>query len=170
MSTCVLHAHHGPVKCSRLPNKRFTCGPACSSCVQLTLHIPATLQSATLGDWYPILLISTFNVADLVGKNLPLPATATHCSQRALLAWCVARAAFLPAFIAATVLGAHAAVIALLTTALGLSNGYLTALIMTTAPAGVSHGEAEMVEKVVVFSLVLGLTAGAVLGWLWLCC
>lgn len=45
---------------------------------------------------------------------------------------------------------------------------FLTALLMTLAPASVDSGEEGLVENVMVFSLVLGLTLGAFAGWLWL--
>ncbi len=45
---------------------------------------------------------------------------------------------------------------------------FLTALVMTLAPATVAAGEADLVEEILVFSLVAGLTVGAVAGWLWL--
>lgn len=44
----------------------------------------------------------------------------------------------------------------------------LTALLMTLAPVSVEAQEAGLVENVMVFSLVAGLTVGAMAGWLWL--
>jgi hypothetical protein len=44
----------------------------------------------------------------------------------------------------------------------------LTALTMTLAPASVTAGHADLVENIMVFSLVAGLTVGAFAGWLWL--
>ena len=32
---------------------------------------PACLQSTRMGAWYPILLITTFNLADMIGKLAP---------------------------------------------------------------------------------------------------
>jgi hypothetical protein len=98
-------------------------------------------HSAELGEWYPLLLMTLFNFSDLAGKNAPLPALPpaaplgaapgggggggrTGRRQRAALAWSAARGAFLPLFLAATRLGAPAAVVALLCAALGGSNGW----------------------------------------------
>jgi hypothetical protein len=39
---------------------------------------------------------------------------------------------------------------------------------MTLAPASVDCGEEGLVESIMVFALVLGLTLGALTGWLWL--
>jgi hypothetical protein len=44
----------------------------------------------------------------------------------------------------------------------------LTALLMTLAPQSVEGREAGLVENMLVFSLVAGLTVGALAGWLWL--
>lgn len=44
----------------------------------------------------------------------------------------------------------------------------LTALLMTLAPQSVEGREAGLVENIMVFSLVAGLSVGAVAGWLWL--
>jgi hypothetical protein len=47
-------------------------------------------------------------------------------------------------------------------------NRFLTALLMTLAPQTVEGHEAGLVENMLVFSLVAGLTVGAMAGWLWL--
>jgi hypothetical protein len=47
-------------------------------------------------------------------------------------------------------------------------NRLLTALLMTLAPQTVEGREAGLVENMLVFSLVAGLTVGAMAGWLWL--
>lgn len=125
------------------------------------------IQSAELGSWYPILLITAFNISDLLGKNIPFCGLAP--SPRSLLACSLLRVVFVPAFLFA---GRHAggvvSLMALLTVSLGFSNGLLTALLMTLAPASVECGEEGLVENIMVFSLVLGLTLGAFAGWLWL--
>jgi hypothetical protein len=124
------------------------------------------VHSAELGDWYPIILITLFNAADLAGKNLPL----VHCVREhgTMLKLTLCRFLFLPAFVAAALESAPPTVMALLTVLLGSTNGYLTAAAMTVAPVGLPNHCAEAVENVMVFSLVGGLTAGAFLGWLWL--
>ncbi|WIA30418.1 hypothetical protein OEZ86_000502 [Tetradesmus obliquus] len=125
------------------------------------------IQSADLGSWYPILLITAFNVSDLVGKNIPFCGMAP--SPRTLLAASLLRVLFVPAFLlAGRYAGGVAGLMALLTVSLGFSNGLLTALLMTLAPASVECGEEGLVESIMVFSLVLGLTLGALAGWLWL--
>lgn len=81
-------------------------------------------QSARLGDWLPLLLMTLFNLSDLAGKNVPFGRLAP--APRALLAWALARAAFVPAFLLAVKFvggAAQAWLVAALTAALGLSNG-----------------------------------------------
>ncbi|KAF6258945.1 nucleoside transporter-domain-containing protein [Scenedesmus sp. NREL 46B-D3] len=125
------------------------------------------IQSADLGSWYPILLITAFNISDLVGKNIPFCGLTP--SPRTLLACSLLRVVFVPAFLlAGRHAGGVASLMALLTVSLGFSNGLLTALLMTLAPASVECGEEGLVESIMVFSLVLGLTLGALAGWLWL--
>ncbi len=194
--------------------------PAHNDCCAALMHRVSRdrlpLQSASLGSWYPLLLISAFNAADLLGKSLPcLPPSAPRHERaqprrasalrraaqllsgplrrpHGLMACAAARGALaLPAFIAAAHLGAPTAVMAMLTIALGVSNGYLTAQVLTMGPAAVlgkrgvevegllgaggeggaeggSHAASEVVETLLVLSLVGGLNVGAFLGWLWL--
>eukprot|EP00877_Chromochloris_zofingiensis_P005576 jgi/Chrzof1/15019/Cz09g24060.t1 len=123
-------------------------------------------RSAELGDWYPIILITLFNVADLISKNIPF--FGLQPSHNAILVCALSRIGFVGVFIAATKFNASSVIIGLLTTLLGLSNGFLTALIMTLAPMGLPPHAADMVENIIVFCLVAGLTIGAFCGWLWL--
>lgn len=84
-------------------------------------------HNVTLGDWYPLMLMTLFNICDLAGKNVPLPRLAEAAGsmrrQGVLLGLCIARVVFLPAFLVAVRLGAPAAVVAVLCVALGISNG-----------------------------------------------
>lgn len=83
---------------------------------------------AALGDWYSLLLMALFNAADFAAKNLPLPPppaapAAARARGRLLLCAAGARAAFLPAFVAALRWRAPPAAVALLAAGLGLTNG-----------------------------------------------
>ena len=92
------------------------------------------LRSEVLGDWYPILLITLYNVADVAGKVAPIWPDMWLQHQPILLAAAVARACVLvPALVLAASWGASIGVVALLTALLGLSNG--CALYCSTAPA-----------------------------------
>lgn len=127
------------------------------------------LESRVLKDWYPILLITVYNVSDFVGKSF----TAVYVvkSSRKATWGCAARLLFYPLFTACL----HGpkwlkceVPIVFLTTMLGLTNGYLTSVIMILAPKSVPSSEAEIAAIVLAVSLGMGLVAGSVLGWFWI--
>lgn len=93
------------------------------------------VSSEHLGSWYPVLLITAFNIADAVGKVVPvLPQLAIH-NRRLILSLCVSRVVFLPAFYFASQYTGPLSV-SLLTMLLGITNGYFTAVSMMLAPQG----------------------------------
>lgn len=97
------------------------------------------VSSECLGSWYPVLLITAFNIADAAGKVLPVQPRVAMTNPQLILYLCVARSLFLPAFYAASQ-GAGPAVVSLLTFLLGLSNGYFTAVSMMLAPQQLQVG------------------------------
>lgn len=131
--------------------------------------IAESLASKLLGDWYPVLLITVYNVSDFVGKSL----TAIYVLKSIKKAtWaCILRLVFYPLF-AACLDGPKwlrtEIPVMLLTFLLGASNGYLTSVIMILAPKSVPLLEAELSAIVLVVFLGLGLVAGSVLGWFWI--
>lgn len=127
------------------------------------------VQSDILGDWYPLLLITSYNVSDLVGKSF----TAIYVLKSIRKAtWAsISRLLFYPLFTVCL----HGSKwmktevpVVFLTFMLGLTNGYLTSVIMIQAPKSVSPSEAEVAAVVMALFLGLGLVAGSVLGWLWI--
>ncbi|XP_049931209.1 equilibrative nucleotide transporter 8-like isoform X2 [Nymphaea colorata] len=131
-------------------------------------YITDGLQSKILRNWYPILLITTYNVFDLVGKCL----TAMYVPKATVkVVWaCSGRLLFYPLF-AACMHGPRffrtEIPVVLLTSALGLTNGYLTSSLMILAPKCVPTKEAETVGIIMVLFLGIGLAAGSLAGWLW---
>lgn len=127
------------------------------------------IKSDFLKDWYPILLIATYNVSDFVGKSL----TGLYVMQSIGRAtWgCVARIWFYPLFICCfrgpDWLRTEIPVV-VLTIMLGLSNGYLTSVIMILAPKAVLPSDAEIASTVMVVLLGVGLVLGSVIGWFWI--
>ncbi|KAI3446907.1 hypothetical protein Pfo_003572 [Paulownia fortunei] len=127
------------------------------------------IKSNLLKDWYPIMLIATYNVSDFVGKSL----TGIYVMKGIGKAtWgCMARLLFYPLFIGCfrgpEWLRTEAPVV-LLTVMLGLSNGYLTSVIMILAPKAVPQAEAEVAAIVMAVLLGMGLVAGSVMGWFWI--
>jgi equilibrative nucleoside transporter 1/2/3 len=85
---------------------------------------------------YPVILIALFNFADLAGKEMPAWRLLPEPSERAMLLGSVLRVVFVPAFYFAAGWGAGPLVIGALTVALGVSNGYLTAVTMMACPRG----------------------------------
>lgn len=131
--------------------------------------IAENLESKFLQDWYPVLLITVYNVADFMGKSL----TAIYVLQSIKKAtWaCISRLLFYPLFTACLhgpkwLKGEIPVVV--LTFMLGLTNGYLTSVLMILAPKTVPVSEAELSAIVLVVFLGIGLVGGSVLGWFWI--
>ncbi|XP_038878940.1 equilibrative nucleotide transporter 8 [Benincasa hispida] len=131
--------------------------------------IAEDLESKLLQDWYPILLITIYNIADLVGKSL----TAIYILKNIKKAtwFCITRLLFYPLFMACIHgprwLKTELPVI-VLTFLLGLSNGYLTSVIMISTPKLLPASEAELSAIVMVVFLGIGLVGGSILGWFWI--
>ena len=97
------------------------------------------VSSEGLGSWYPVLLITAFNIADAAGKVLPVQSRLAMTNRRLILYLCLARSLFLPAFYLASH-SAGPAIVGLLTFLLGLTNGYFTAVSMMLAPQQLKVG------------------------------
>ncbi|TYG44870.1 hypothetical protein ES288_D11G129500v1 [Gossypium darwinii] len=92
-------------------------------------YITEDVHSLVLKDWYLVLLITGYNVFDLVGKSL----TAVYLLENAKVAIsaCVVRLLFFPLFIGCfhgPQLFRTEFPVSLLTCLLGLTNGYLTSI------------------------------------------
>ncbi|KAJ6296344.1 hypothetical protein OIU76_027112 [Salix suchowensis] len=131
--------------------------------------IAEDLSSRSLKDWYPVLLITIYNVADLTGKSL----TAIYVLKSIKRAtWCcLLRLVFYPLF-AACLNGPKwlktEVPVAILTFMLGVTNGYLTSVLMILTPKSVSVSEAEFSAIAMVVFLGIGLVGGSVIGWFWI--
>ncbi|KAL4428588.1 hypothetical protein ABPG77_008900 [Micractinium sp. CCAP 211/92] len=126
------------------------------------------VHSAELGSWYPVALLTAFNLADWAGKSLPGVHALRLSNERTILAATLLRVLFIPAFHFAAVSGAGPAVIGALTLLLGVSNGYLTGCAMVAAPSLVPPANGELAGNMMVLFLILGLCIGAGCGFLWL--
>jgi hypothetical protein len=62
------------------------------------------VSSAALGDWYPVVLISAFDLADVVGKMAPrwFPGVTARLTPMLLVGLSTARVLFVPAFLMTT--------------------------------------------------------------------
>ncbi|KAJ7943628.1 Equilibrative nucleotide transporter like [Quillaja saponaria] len=131
-------------------------------------YITEDVHSQILKDWYPVLLITGYNVFDLVGKSL----TAIYLLENTKVAIgsCIARLLFFPLFLACL----HGPKffrteipVTILTCLLGLTNGYLTSILMILAPKVVQLQHSETAGIVIVLFLVIGLASGSVVAWFW---
>ncbi|KAK4762246.1 hypothetical protein SAY87_030130 [Trapa incisa] len=138
----------------------------------LTLSIfPGFLSEDTgshsLGAWYALVLIAMYNVWDLIGRYVPLIKFIKLESRKGLLLATLARFLLIPAFYFTAKYGDQGWMI-MLTSFLGLSNGYLTVCVLTSAPKGYKGPEQNALGNLLVLFLVGGLFAGVTLDWLWL--
>ena len=147
-------------------------GIALTYSVTLSLFpgLESEVESCSLGDWMPVLLMAVFNSSDILGKLL---ATIPHSwSQGELVLWPLARLLLVPLLLL-TAAPRHQPVFQgeflplLLTAVLGISNGIFGSLSMSTAPILVEENEREVAGVVMTFSYCFGLTLG-VLASYWL--
>ncbi|XP_039119888.1 equilibrative nucleotide transporter 1-like [Dioscorea cayenensis subsp. rotundata] len=131
-------------------------------------YITEDVHSKALKDWYPIILIAAYNVFDLVGKCF----TAVYMLENAKIAVvsCVLRLLFYPLFLGCL----HGPKffrteipVTVLTCILGLTNGYLTSVLMIIAPKLVAIQHSETAGILMVIFLAIGLAAGSVVSWFW---
>jgi equilibrative nucleoside transporter 1/2/3 len=131
-------------------------------------YITEDVHSEILKDWYSILLITGYNVFDLVGKSL----TAAYLLQneKVAIGGCAVRLLFFPLFYGCLHGPAFFRTeipVTILTCLLGLTNGYLTSVLMILAPKVVQLQHAETAGIVLVLFLVFGLAIGSVVSWFW---
>jgi equilibrative nucleoside transporter 1/2/3 len=84
---------------------------------------------------YALVLIAMYNVWDLVGRYVPLIKIINMESRNLITTAVVSRFLLVPAFYFTAKYGTQGWMI-MLTSFLGLSNGYLTVCVLTSAPKG----------------------------------
>ncbi|KAJ8617911.1 hypothetical protein MRB53_014097 [Persea americana] len=138
----------------------------------LTLSIfPGFLSEDTgkhnLGSWYALVLIAMYNAWDLIGRYIPLKESLRMLSRSGILLATFARLLLIPAFYFTAKYGDQGWMI-MLTSFLGLSNGYLTVCVLTAAPRGYKGPEQNALGNLLVLCLLLGIFGGVTADWLWL--
>ncbi|XP_019098908.1 PREDICTED: equilibrative nucleotide transporter 2-like, partial [Camelina sativa] len=121
----------------------------------------------SLGDWYPLMLIAVFNVSDLVGRYVPLVKKLKMESEKGLMITSFGRFWLVPAFYFTATYGNQGWMI-FLTSVLGLSNGYLTVCILTSATEGHLAPEQNALGNMLVLCMSGGMFAGVICDWIWL--
>ncbi|CAN6548983.1 unnamed protein product [Malus baccata var. baccata] len=131
-------------------------------------YITEDVHSQILKDWYAIILITGYNVFDLVGKSLT--SVCLLKNSKVAIGSTVVRLLFFPLFYGCL----HGPKffrteipVTILTCLLGLTNGYLTSVLLILVPKTVQFQHAETAGIVIVLFLVLGLAAGSVVTWFW---
>ncbi|KAL6975747.1 Epsin-3, clathrin recruitment and traffic between the Golgi and endosome [Sarracenia purpurea var. burkii] len=138
----------------------------------LTLSIfPGFLSEDTgshsLGAWYLLILIAMYHVWDLIGRYIPLIKCVKLESRGGIAIAVLSRFLLVPAFYFTAKYGDQGWMI-MLTSFLGLSNGYLTVCVLTSAPKGYKGPEQNALGNILVLFLLGGIFAGVTLDWLWL--
>lgn len=119
-----------------------------------------------LGSWYPLVLITMYNVWDMLSRYISI-VKCLRLSRRGLMVGVLAQFLLIPAFYFTAKYGDQGWMI-LLTSFLGVSNGYLTVCIFTNAPKGYKGPEQNALGNMLTLCLLCGIFAGGALGWLWL--
>lgn len=84
---------------------------------------------------YALVLIAMYNVWDLIGRYIPLLKFLKLESRKGLMIAILSRFLLIPAFYLTAKYGDQGWMI-MLTSFLGLTNGYLTVCVLTSAPKG----------------------------------
>lgn len=151
--------------------KIYAIGLALINIVTLSIFpgfITEDVHSEIFKDWYPALLITGYNVFDLIGKYL----SSVYLIENPKIAFsgCVGRLLFYPLFLGCLhgpqFLRTEIPVV-ILTYLLGLTNGYLAAVKYILAPKVVPFEYAEISGVLLVLFSFSGLAIGSVVAWFW---
>lgn len=143
---------------------------ALAYCVTLCLYpgLESEIISCNLKSWMPVLLMFTFNAADVIGKLLA--AVRYSWTKRQLVLMSTLRALLIPLLLLCvaprknpTIGGELPAF--MFTIALGLSNGLAGSLPMMLASEKVSTPLKEMTGNIMTISYMSGLTVGSMMGY-----
>ncbi|KAG9447404.1 hypothetical protein H6P81_013532 [Aristolochia fimbriata] len=131
-------------------------------------HVTEDVHSEVLKDWYPVLLVTTYDVFDLIGKGLL--AFYLIKDEKVAVAASAARVLFYPLFLF-SLRGPEffrsEIPVAFLTCLLGLTNGYFGGVLMIIAPKTVPLQHSETVGFMLVLFVIVGLALGSLVAFLW---
>jgi len=132
----------------------------------ITAQLTSTHPSLNNGGWFVIIIITGFNVFDLVGRTIPKWESLIFFNKKTLWIPIILRFAFFPLFI----LSLHPKIFTndmwmyFFMAAFALTNGYCATLAMMFGPEDVEVRDRERAGTMMVFFLTTGLTAGVWMG------
>jgi len=146
-------------------NCAFTTMVAFIVCLACFPGLTSSLQSTSwnLGSWFPLVLISLYNIGDLVGKTSPtikmcLRADNVHMPAIFMVIF------FVPAFLSCLFFQLHDLVPCILVIALGAMTGYVTTSAMMLGPAQVPPNRRDTAGQLCALFLISGLCFGSLIG------
>ena len=116
---------------------------------------------SVMADWLPVLMIVTFNVFDFLGRLFPR--FIVLFGERSVTIPVLLRVILLPLFMMCIYpkVVYHDAVSLVFMGILSFTNGYLSSIVMMTAPGLVEPHEREMAGTIMTVFLLLGITLGS---------
>ncbi|XP_058738729.1 equilibrative nucleotide transporter 1-like [Vicia villosa] len=126
-------------------------------------YITYDVHFQLLKDCYPILLIICFKVFNFVGNSL----AEVYLVKNAKIAVGIARLLFFPLFFGCLFRIRTEIPVTILTCLLGLTNGYLTSVLMISTPKTVKLQHAETAGIVSMVFLISSLVVGSVIACFW---
>ena len=145
---------------------------ACTYFVTLSLFpgVESEMINCQWREWLPIVLMALFNMFDVFGKILALAAQQIFTPIQ-LLIGSVLRLVYIPLMLLCILPKSHPALSNmfwqfLLSSTLGLTNGYFGSVPMIRAPMIIIDERKELTGNLMMFSYSVGLTMGSLLSYL----
>ena len=134
----------------------------------LVLEIPPSNSTELLQEdgWFPVLIIGTFNVGDLIGRFIPFSDKAILRNPVHLWALTIARYCISIPLILLLVFEVVQSDVLVFAVMLffAISNGYVSTVAMMLGPQHLEAEDRELGGSIMVFCLLTGLTLGAIIG------
>ncbi|KAJ4932075.1 hypothetical protein JOQ06_010505 [Pogonophryne albipinna] len=130
--------------------------------------LESEIRNSRLGEWFPILIMATFNMSDFVGKILA--ALPYDWSGGRLLFFCSLRVVFIPLFVmcvypASAPTLSHPAWPCIFSLLMGVTNGYFGSVPMIQAAGKVPPEQRELAGNTMTVSYMSGLMLGSVVAY-----
>uniref|UniRef100_A0A8C2XPX2 Equilibrative nucleoside transporter 4 n=1 Tax=Cyclopterus lumpus TaxID=8103 RepID=A0A8C2XPX2_CYCLU len=130
--------------------------------------LESEIRNHTLGEWFPILIMATFNMSDFVGKILA--ALPYDWSGGRLLFFSCLRVVFIPLFVmcvypASAPTLSHPAWPCLFSLLMGVTNGYFGSVPMIQAAGKVPPEQRELAGNTMTVSYMTGLMVGSAVAY-----